>query len=179
MGIKFPPKVQLMFYAQSSTNSSFFAAPKKLQSETSNKIARHNFRKYHMLPNFLVNFWQSLIIIGVILFVTLVAVISLSGLKGVSKVTKIINKIFSALRWNLFFTLFRGMTGDTVLFSGLEFQTLDLKNFVSTLSFFLSIVMNTLMLFTLYEVFTVNSAVRIHKKKIAANSNNFGEEKNS
>jgi len=160
MDVKFPPKLQLLFDSSSSNSSLLSSIPNRLRDKTGNLPPPTNFKKYNVSSSFIVNFWQSLVILGIILMAIFILLIFSVFMKSYTAVSNILQKILSALKWNTFLTLFCSYCGDIVLFSALEFQTVQYNNFWSALSITLCILINVLMGYTLYKILTVNSSVR-------------------
>jgi len=160
MNINFPPKLQLLFNSQTSNSSLLSSIPNHLRNRISNEPPPSNFGKYNLSSSFLVNFWQSLVILGAILIIILILLIFSVLTKRCTSVSGLIQKILSALKWNTFFTLFCSYCGDIVLFSALEFQTAQYENFWSAVSLTLCTLINILMGYTLYKILIVNFSVR-------------------
>jgi len=156
MNIQFPPKLQLLFDSQSTNSSLLSSIPNSLRDKIGNSPPPSNFGEYNVSSSFMINFWQSLVILGAILIAILVSLLFSIFFKRAGA----LQKISSALKWNAFLTLFCSYCGDIVMFSALEFQTVQYDNFWSVLSLTLSILLNTLMGYTLYKILIVNFSIR-------------------
>jgi len=160
MDIKFPPKLQLLFDSQTSNSSLLSSIPNRLRDKTGNKSPPTNFEKYNVSPSFIINFWPSLIILVAILIAIFIFLIFSVFMKSCTALSNILHKILSALKWNTFLTLFCSYCGDIVLFSALEFQTVQTDNVWTDLSLVLCIGINILVFYILYKILTVNFSVR-------------------
>jgi len=98
-----------------------------------------NFEAYGYPSSFLVNFWDSLMTICLVLFVMLVVWI-FECIFGSSKTLKpLLFKLRKALQWNFFITLFLTYYNGIVLYTSFEWRTLHLSGARPIISFILTI----------------------------------------
>ena len=156
MDIKFPPKLQLLFDSSSSNNSTLLSSIRdKLKDKAGNLPPPINFEKYNVPASFIINFWQSLITLGAILAVILILLILSVFIKRI-----FLQKILSELKWNTFLTLFYSYSGDIILFSALEFQTVQSDNIFTATSFIVCVGVNILTVYILFKILQINYSVR-------------------
>ena len=163
LNITYPPKLQVMFMHQES-NSSFNAkVANKLSESFINRPLPDRFGYYHMKSNFIVNFWQSLVILlaifGLTMFLIFLSIVTVHH----KRVNDLVNKILSAIKWSVFFIIFSGTYGDIMLFSAFEFTTTDFDELYSIISFFICCIINILALLILIKIIMVNLALRRRK----------------
>ena len=145
LDIPYSQRLELTFKSHNSTYGPFGIGP-QLPRETIMKMPMHpiplRFMKFHVHSSFLVNFWDSLIFIAIILtcFVLFqIAEWSMTKLKQNSVPNPIVRKIRAVIQ-NFFFMQFYNIFGDVLLFLTFDLQTLSLESRETVISFCLSVI---------------------------------------
>ncbi len=167
MDIRYPEKVLLMMDEQNK-NALKGGFAKKMMGEALEKFPRHElprkFELYQTPSSFFVNIWPALFNLSVILVVTVLAIILEASTKGNPKINSILKSLSDILKWNVFLVTFCGSIGDIVLYTALEFQTMQFDNAEAVFSFILCLGINTLVILVVVKILDINSAIRRLKK---------------
>jgi len=169
MDIAYPEKVQLMFKQQSeSASKGGFTSTmvKDMLKEFPDHELPEKFETYKANSSFFVNFWPALFNLLVILLVTVGVILLRMSLERCQKVRLVIRQLEEILRWNVILVTFCGNFGDIVLFTALEFQTMQFGNISDGVSFAVCLLMNLLCLFVVIKILDVNNAVRKSKQSL-------------
>jgi len=174
--VVYPPKIKMMFEAQSKVNeteksSSFITkAENKIKGAFYNTPLPGTFGHYQLHSSFFSNFLQPLLTLGLIVLLIVLLKILTMLLSKTSKVNKILTSILDILKWNLFLIMFCGMYGDIVFYSALEFRTMKLNEATSCLSFLVCLFVNALAVLVLGRLIQVNLNLKSSRKdRIARN----------
>ena len=160
MEINFPPKVQVTFENQESNTSMNTKAKTMLSKYFIDRPLPENFEYYKAHSSFIVNLWQSLLILAIIYAATMLLILIYNTTHIDSKVNKIAKKILPIVKWNVFLVVFCGTYGDIVFFSALEFQSINFDSFPSILSFAVCIGLNALAILIFIKIIQVNLSLR-------------------
>ena len=76
------------------------------------------------------------------------------------KIHEILKGLTDVVKWNVFLITFCGSIGDIVLFTALEFQTMELNNSQAVFSFLLCLAINALAVFIVRKILYINSDIR-------------------
>jgi len=156
MNVNFPAKVQVAFASQESDTGMNADVKRGLSKIFYYRQLPDKFGLYKAHSSFVVNLWQSLLILFAIYGVTVLLLFISKITKKDSKVNSLTMKILPALKWNVFLVVFCGSYGDIVFFSALEFKSLNIDNFASFLSFILCFAINGLALYIFAKIILVN-----------------------
>ena len=167
MDINYPEKVVLMLEQQSeNSNSGGFTG--KMMGGALEKFPNHKlprrFTTYKVHSSFFVNYWPTLFNLLVIFIVTFAVIILSWQTKNSPKLNGILQGLLEILKWNVVLITFCGSLGDVVLYTALEFQTMQFDNFEAVLSFLLCLIINFLAIFVVVKILEVNLTIRKSKK---------------
>ena len=161
MNINFPEKVAHMLLQQSSNSEGFTS---KMARNLLDEFPAHElpgrFETYKVPASFFVNFWPTLFNVCVILFGILILILAKYSTKKSIKFQEILKSLIGVLKWNVPLITFCGSLGDVVLFTSLEFQTMQFDNFAAIFSFLLCLTINTLAVYVVVKILDVNSLIR-------------------
>ena len=163
MDIKFPEKVLILMDEQNrDALKGGFA--KKMLGEALDKFPRHElpmkFEFYEIPSSFFVNLWPAFFNLSVILMVTLVAILLTAATKEYLKMNNILKSLTEILRWNVFLVTFCGSICDIILYTALEFETMQFDNAQAIFSFTLCLAINALVVLVVVKILDVNSEIR-------------------
>jgi len=165
MNIVFPEKVQLMLKQQNEDSEGF---TQKMMRDVLVEFPYHNlpgrFEIYPIPSSFFVNFWPTLFNLAVISIITLTVVLFATSLKKGSKLQNAIQGLMEALKWNMLLITFCGSLGDVVLFTALEFQTIQFRNPAAVVSFIFCLGMNAIAIYVVVKILDVNLVIRKEKE---------------
>lgn len=168
--VVYPPKIKMMFEAQSKVNETEKSSSFITKAQNNIKGAFYNgqlsgtFGYYQRHSSFVSNFLQSLLTLGLIILLILLLKILTMLISSTSKVNKILTSVLDILKWNLFLIMFCGMYGDIVFYSALEFRTMKLNEATSCLSFLVCLFVNLLALLVLVRLIQVNLGLKSSRK---------------
>jgi len=167
MNINYPEKVELMLKQQSeNANSGGFTG--KMMGGVMEKFPNHElprrFKVYKVHSSFFVNYWPTLFNLLVMFFVTFAVIILSNQTKNSPRINGILMTLLEILKWNVVLITFCGSLGDVMLFTALEFQTMQFDNFEAVLSFLLCLTINFLAIFVVVKILEVNLIIRKSKK---------------
>lgn len=144
LNIPYSQRLELTFKPHNSIAGPFGIGP-KLPAEALTKIPMHpipqRFMKFHVHSSFLVNFWDSLIFMSIIIFCVALfklAEWSISKIKNRPVPYPIVKKIRAAVQ-NMFFMQFYNILGDVLFFSIFELKNLNFESAETIISFCLAI----------------------------------------
>ena len=172
----YPPKIKMMFEAQSKVNktdnsSSFITKIEdKIKGSFYDAPLPGTFGYYQLHSSFVSNFLQSLLTLGAIAFIILLLEILTRQGSNSSKIHKVLSGILDIFKWNLFLIMFCGMYGDIIFFSSLEFKTAKFSDLSSSISFTICILVNVLAALVITRMVQVNLNLKSSRKnRIALN----------
>ena len=152
MEIKYPKRLQMMLDNMNSTLFSFSFGPAitpNVQSQFKKYKLPGKFDQYQFHSAFLVNYWQNMTSLAIILGVILV----LSLLSFTSKLFKkriyILEKLKLIVKWNFFLMIFCTNFDGIVLGTSLELRTTHLNTPAAAISFISCLFFNALSIFIL------------------------------
>jgi len=167
MKVAFPPRLYLLLSMQKADQGStkFVPAPsEEIMGGFDYHEIPYRFAKYKLHSSFLVNFWSYfmtlLIILGGVLIVFLLDYFT-KDLKGINSVTKSAKQ---AVKWNFSIMFFLGYFDLLIIYTSLEFRTLHLDSFLSSLSFVICIFVNVAALIVIYKSIQVIIALQKSRK---------------
>ena len=173
MDIDYPEKVLLMMEEQNKDALKGGFA-KKMMGGALDKFPRHElpskFELYQTPSSFFVNFWAALFNLSVILFVTLTVIFLKVMTKQYPKVNGVLRGVTDVLKWNLLLVTFSGNLGDVVLFTALEFLSMQFDNFEAILSFVMCLLINVAAIFVIVKILDVNAAIRKSMQRLSGNT---------
>ena len=174
MNINYPEKVVLMLEQQSeNSNSGGFTG--KMMRGALEKFPNHKlptrFAEYKVHSSFFVNYWPTLFNLLVIFLVTFVVIILAWRTKNSPKLNGILQSVVEILKWNVVLITFCGSLGDVMLYTALEFQTMQFDNFEAVLSFLLCLTINFLAIVVVVKILEVNLTIRKSKKDHSLSDN--------
>ena len=168
MKITYPPKVELMLESQDTSSGSLSflkSTVKKFTDVFKNQKVPGKFSDYNVSSSFIVNFWQSALILLVILLFIGVGYILYKNLSKTSKIYSPVETIVSILKWNFFIIMYCGTIGDIVLYSALEFQGVNLDDLYSNISLIVCAGFNILTVIVIVKMLHVNINIRNSNSK--------------
>ena len=173
MDIDYPEKVLLMMEEQNEDALEGGYA-KKMMEGVLDKFPRHElpgkFELYQTPSSFFVNFWSALFNLLVMSSVTFVVIVLKRITKGWPKVNGVLKALTDILKWNLLLVTFSGNLGDVILFTALEFLSMEFDNSEAILSFLTCLGINAMAIFVIVKILDVNYAIRRSRKQINGNS---------
>ena len=146
MDINYPSKLVYMFQSTNPNTLSFAFSKKitnKLSSNFKQRTLSYNFTRYSVSPSFIVNFWDTFVLLG-ILFGANVVVRFMEWAASKAKKNTAPHTILHKIRMttqSICLMQFYNACSDTVLFSALEMRTntfmskLDIVSFVASICF--------------------------------------------
>lgn len=172
LDIPYSKRLELTFKPHNSTYGPFGIGP-KFPTDTLLRIPMNpipiRFIKFHVHSSFLVNFWDSLIFIAIILcgfaIFKLIEWI-IPRLKKKLIPDTIVRKIRAAVQ-NMFFMQFYNIFGDVLLFSILELRNLSFDNAETVISFCLAVLFLCLGCFVIAIHISVLLKFHMLRKKVA------------
>jgi len=164
--ITYPPKVQLLLLAQGSNPMSLsfgINMPNSLEKKFTNYTLPAVFERYKVGSNFLVNYWNSLISLSLIILGVGLLMLTASCTKKYKTINFISSKLLSIFKWDLLLMLFCSSIGDLTFYSYLDFQSNKFESAASVISFLFALGFNVC--FVLLLIKTLKIAYYSHKNK--------------
>ena len=135
---------------------------RRVLTENNSDLGKFSF--YNIPENFLGNYWQQLIVFGILISLILVSKLSSYFLTN-SQYLKYAKNLNSALQWNIVLMFFCGTYGDLILYSALEFQTASFNNLGSIMGFLTCLLLVILAIYVSFKILYVINSIRKAKIK--------------
>ncbi len=143
LNITYSSKLQAVFDTWTTSVISFgldFDMPENLESTLPTRHVPFVFKRYDIPSSFLENFWNNiLVLLGVLSIFVFLKTVEYFSQKSVQSSFKAIIKTCRIYIQNFFVTLLCGIYGDALLFSLIEYQSIQLEWNLALLSFATSI----------------------------------------
>ena len=168
MKINYPAKLLLYFLMQESPLISVgfkIDFPLSLEENIKSQRLPDVFEHYKLHSDFVVNSWDSLITLILVLMIIFVARGLLPFTNKSSRIYNLLEKILKQAKWNMPLMVISGSLGEIVFYSYLQFKTTQLDESYSVISLFLALGMVPLSLWIVYKTLIVIIAVRKNLKK--------------
>jgi len=172
INITYPPKVQLLLLAQGSNPMSLsfgIDMPSVLQKRFQNHTLPLVFERYQVGSNFLVNYWNSLISLSLILFVIFLLAITTVCTKKYKTINFVSSKLLSIFKWDLLLMLFCSSIGDLTFYSYLDFQSNKFDSAASVTSFLFALGFNICFILLLIKTLKIAYHSNKYKEKSIQN----------
>ena len=158
MDIIYPPKLQKIFDNQRPDERS-----SKLLSQAKDRITAastdypipENFARYRLHSSFLVNFWQSLVSILILLFIILIAYTIWLCTKKRQKFNQILTKLLNVFMWNFFLGYILSFYDRILLYSSLELRASSIDSATQMLSLIVVLLINMGIFFKIGTIFSL------------------------
>lgn len=144
MDIEYPPLLQTILDEQKTSSDGFIFFESILEdiiSENPNKMLPWNFRKYNLYSTFLISFWTPLFFTFLIIIAILICLLIELALKKKPTYLEKFRKFQRLLMWDLFISRFMTYYDGIILYSSLEFRTIEFGTSASIISFLVTLIM--------------------------------------
>ena len=182
MEIDYPPRLVYMFQMQNKTFISLNfipSGPDPFENNLHKKPLPGKFDVYGGLDShFLLNFWDSLWMIFIVAFITVLIIMLYIYFKrkGFPNAKNVFEQLTVIFKWNIMLILLCSTFDDIPLFTALELETLRIDSFSAFLSFSLCILMNIIAGYILFKiVYIVRDLRRTKRTKIFHSHTNVGK----
>lgn len=170
MEINFPPRLAYLLNNMNSSVISFSfgpSMPSYVQAKFSNYPLPGKFGEYGLNSSFLVNYWQNMTSLALILGVIVILGIMVTLVKKKKFLFLVFTKLKLIVKWNFFLMMFTTNLDGVALGTSLEMRTLSINSFAEGVSFIICLFMNVATIFVLGLIIYIIRDIRKHKHQIA------------
>ncbi len=167
--INYPPKLEYMMSSQNRDPVSLnfhVDLPRSIERKFPNYPLPGKFGEYHMASNFIVNYWEALFTLGILLLVLTASILLASRARHVKYIGDYSRKIRDILKWNLFLIIFCGNIDSVGVFSSLELRTTQFNSFASVSGTLICVFINLLVLYLMLMVPCIIYSLRRARRKV-------------
>ena len=164
--IRYPPRLQYILDSRQDLSFSFIPdMPEYLVARFPNEALPGKFAQYGLAPSFLVNYWGSLFSL-IALFAALGLICLVEHVSGKLLVIKrMCGEAKSSLKWNFILMSFLSSYGNLVLYTSLEFRTVQLRNPLSATSFSMALLISLAVIFIFVKIVYIIYQLRKTQKR--------------
>ena len=158
MEVNYPPLLELMLEDQAKSPISLdigFNMPQGLQKKFARKPLPLKFEKYQVPSNFIVNCWQELLTMGLVILVMLSAILIARLTSKHKHISSFFKRVSKATRWNFFLLIVCSNLIEIGLFSCLQMRSISFVSFGEGFGLILSLFMSSFALFVLIQAFYI------------------------
>ena len=169
MKINYPPKVEYMMSMQNDESISLTIdvdLPESIEKKFPDYPLPGNFEKYNLVSNFMVNYWEELFTLVIVLLVLAVSMLLALKAKDVKYIGTYSTKLRDIIKWNFFLIIFCGNVDTIGVFSSLEFRTTHFNSFVSVFGTLLCIFVNLIVIYVMFMVPYIIYSLRRARNKV-------------
>lgn len=169
MKINYPPKVEYMMSMQNEKSISLTIdvnLPESIEKKFPDYPLPGNFEKYNLVSNFIVNYWEELFTLVIVLLVLTVSMLLALKAKSVKYVGTYSAKLRDIIKWNFFLIIFCGNVDTVGVFSSLEFRTTHFNSFVSVFGTLLCVFVNLLVLYVMFMIPYIIYSLRRSRNRV-------------
>ena len=159
--INYPSKLQYIFDMDYTPPIEMIVdTPQSFTDLVPDYLLPGRFQRYQPFSSFMVNFWKDEIVLGSTVFALLLTYATLFSFKKFRKISSLLLKLKSSLKWNFIMMLFISYYGEIVLFSSFDIRTNDFSTTWLNMSFFFCMCINFFALFLFQKIVRVILAVK-------------------
>jgi len=169
MKINYPPKLEYMMSSQNSDPISLninVNLPESIENKFPDYPLPGKFGKYDLFSSFILNYWQELFTLVVLLLVLAAVMALASKAKDVKYVGTYSTKIRDMIKWNFFLIIFCGNVDSVGVFSSLEFRTSSFNSFASVFGTLMCVFINLLVLYLMLIIPYIIYSLRRARRKV-------------
>ena len=169
MNISYPARLEYILDTMNSTLVSFsfgFSMPQAFKAHFPKHDLPCKFDRYQFHSSFIVNYWQCMTSLALIL-----AVIGLMDAlciltKKRPRVNHLLQRIKIIAKWNFFLIIFCTNLDGVVLPTSLELRTLNTNSFMTALSFLFCVLLNFAVIYVFYLIIRIIIDLRKNKSQV-------------
>jgi len=178
MRIQYPSKLYMVFQAQDSGSMSLdfnIPMPDSLKQKFANQTLPSVFSEYEVVSPFLVNYWEMLSSLGLVLIAFVVFSLLVLASRKRRNINIICTRLLSVAKWDLLLMLFCGGFGDIGFYSCLDLSTNNLDSSTAIASFIICVFINICGGFVLWKTFIIAlNYKKFHQEKEPNDFESYG-----